>query len=183
MNSAALKISGLPAACQEALARPLSNLETELRATCRSCLPLTTRNPPPMSLLRAFSALRLAPSAARSLSTAAAAARSSTSLLRPSPLLSLAARPSLCRTPPAPAPAIGQQQVRTFKMPKGARKFTAKSPLARGSAKTARKKGKRAVSSGQRDAGGVLQLRRAPNADHFAHLQARRRSKRMGQIN
>ena len=91
-----------------------------------------------MSLLRAFSALRLTPATVapsclcRALSTAA---------LRPSPLLSLAARPALSsRTPLA-------QQVRTFKMPKAARKFSAKSPLSRTGAKTARKKGKRAVSN------------------------------------
>lgn len=101
-----------------------------------------------MSLLRGLSALRLsAPTTTtttclcRALSSSARPAP-----LRPSPLLSLASRPSLTFTPTLPAQQSSLGSVRTFKMPKGAKK-SKKSPLSRGTAKTARKHGKRAVSS------------------------------------
>ncbi|ORY92407.1 hypothetical protein BCR35DRAFT_297794 [Leucosporidium creatinivorum] len=110
-----------------------------------------------MSLLRAFTALRLSAPATTTTANCLCRALSTSarpSLLRPSPLLSLASRPSLSSASTLPAQQSILGSVRTFKMPKGAKK--SKSPLARGTSKTARKKGKRA---------------------------ARRRSKRMGQIN
>lgn len=115
----------------------------ETRSLSRARLNLPP-HPSAMSLLRAFSALRLvAPSSTTTL------CRSLSSVARPSsssPLLSLASRPSLSSA----ASSLPLQQfgilgsVRGFKMPKSQRK--SKSPLARGSSKTARSKGKRAVS-------------------------------------
>lgn len=108
-----------------------------------------------MSLLRGFSALRLsAPTTTTTCLCRALSSSARPSLLRPSPLLSLAARPSLSAAPTLPAQQSILGSVRTFKMPKGAKK-SKKSPLARGSAKTARKHGKRAVSSAEEEAGGV----------------------------